>query len=104
MTERKSSAKKGFLPKLRGLMEALGDRYQRVLHVIDEALDSDNLKDRIWAVDWILKRSPAPESLAESPGKKTRKAPDPAELDRLSDAELLARIRRMLGDTDGGDA
>jgi|GEM_PF-2347950 hypothetical protein len=104
MTPRKPTAKKGLLPKLKSFLDALGDRYQRALQVIDEALDSESLKDKIWAVDLILKRAPAPEpspkniateNKTDSPRPLTRE-----ELDQLSEAELLKRIRDALGEAD----
>lgn len=101
MNNRPPSTKRktGLLPKLKGLFEALGDRYQRVLQVIDEALASDNLKDRIWAVDWILKRTPdpAPPEPSKSARQKARQETlSPESLAKMNDAELLARIRTYL--------
>lgn len=99
MTLRKRPSKTGLLPKLKGFLDALGDRYHRVLQVIDEALESDSLKDRIWAVDLILKKTPtdAP-ALKENTSKQ--KAMQPSELAALSDSELLARIQGYLKDLD----
>jgi hypothetical protein len=100
MSGKKAPVKKGLLPKLKGFLEGLGDRYHRVLQVIDEALASESLKDKIWAVDLILKRTPPPEALSDIP-KSNRSAagtPDLSELEQLSDAELLARLRQHLGD------
>ncbi|MGE0201393.1 MAG: hypothetical protein AB7P76_10545 [Candidatus Melainabacteria bacterium] len=57
------------------MMAAMKDRTHRVLQVIDEALDSENLKDRIWAVEQILKRikpgeiEPPPPPSGEAPGE-----------------------------------
>lgn len=104
MTPRKPTTKKGLLPKLKSFMNALGDRYQRALQVIDEALASENLKDKIWAVDLILKRTPAPDTEAKL--KTSSEQPEapapltPEELAELSEAELLKRIREALGDGD----
>jgi hypothetical protein len=102
MNGRKTPAKKGLLPKLKGFLEGLGDRYQRVLQVIDEALASESLKDKIWAVDLILKRTPPPESLSGSlkSNRAASEKPELPELEQLSDAELLARLRQHLGDTE----
>lgn len=102
MTPRKPTAKKGLLPKLKSFLDALGDRYQRALQVIDEALDSESLKDKIWAVDLILKRTPVPEPKTKAEASKTD-SPQPMtreELDQLSEAELLKRIRDALGEGD----
>lgn len=98
MSGKKPTARAGFLPKLKGFLEGLGDRYQRVLQVIDEALASDNLKDKIWAVDLILKRTPSVEPGKEVNGKQPA-ASKPADLEKLSEAELLARLRALLDDT-----
>lgn len=99
MPPRKSPGKKGLLPKLKSFLDALGDRYQWALTVIDEALASDNLKDKIWAVDLILKRAPAPPDTnanhADTAATRTQEA-DPQALAQLSEAELLKRIRAYL--------
>lgn len=96
MTLRKRPSKTGLLPKLKGLLDALGDRYHRVLQVIDEALESDSLKDRIWAVDLILKKTPTDaQTLKESHVKKDSTL-NASELEALSDSDLLARIQKHL--------
>lgn len=106
MTPRKQPVKPsktmGLFPKLKRFWEALGDRYQRALQVIDEALASDNLKDKIWAVDLILKKTPA----SDTTNTKSVNIPDepeepilsPGDLEQLSDAELLSKIRVHLKD------
>lgn len=88
------SDKSGLLPKLKGFMESLSDRYHRVLQVIDEALASESLKDKIWAVDLILKKTPNPETVRKSTEKKL----DPTTLAQMDDAELLRQIRGHLKD------
>ncbi len=95
----KAVNKPGLLPKLKTFLNGLADRYQRVLQVIDEALASDSLKDKIWAVDLILKRTPM-----ETPATKgqTIKPPAAENLETLNEAELLARIRKHL--SSGGDS
>jgi hypothetical protein len=102
VTPRKAPVPKGLLPKLKGFLEALGDRYHRALQVIDEALASDNLKDKIWAVDWILKRLPT-SSVAElepktptADQKNAAKVLKLAQLQTLNESELLNRIRGYL--------
>lgn len=102
MSPRKSTSKTdGLLPKLKHFLEALGDRYQRVLSVIDEALSSDSLKDKIWAVDLILKRTPAAPPAAEAAkpdlADDADALPDP---EKMSDAELLSQLRKYLKDQD----
>lgn len=96
MPPRKTPAKKGLLPKLKSFLDALGDRYQKALQVIDEALASDNLKDKIWAVDLILKRTPASEAADKKESSAQSKALDAKTLDTLSETELMSRIRILL--------
>ena len=45
------------LKPVKRLITALQKRYKHILHVIDEALQSQNIKDKIWAVEQIIKRS-----------------------------------------------
>ncbi len=45
------------LKPVKRLISALQKRYKHILHVIDEALQSENIKDKIWAVEQIIKRS-----------------------------------------------
>lgn len=100
MKPKKITPSTGLLPKLKHLLDALSDRYNRVLGVIDEALDSESMKDKIWAVDLILKRTPT-EDPAPTSGKKGKKADaslDPAELEQLSEQELLNRVRSYIKD------
>ena len=84
---------------------ALGERYQRVLQIIDDALNSECFTERRWAVELWLKRSATAdaEPLAEPPArrKKKNKPPTPQELEALSDGELLARIQGHLKDWAG---
>ena len=60
---------------------ALGARYQRALQVIDEALESENFKHKIWAVDRILKSIKSCTSAAQKNkrlAEPTKKAAEPA--------------------------
>jgi hypothetical protein len=100
MKPKKIPPQTGLLPKLKNLLDALSDRYQRVLGVIDEALDSDSMKDKIWAVDLILKRTPtdSPATPASGKGKKTESTLSPADLEQLSEQELLNRVRTYIQD------
>lgn len=95
MTPRKAPASKGLLKRL---WEALGDRYHRVLQVIDEALASDNFKEKTWAVDWILKHAPQEDKAENQARHKAERAPSPQELDAMSEEELLTHIRHHLKD------
>jgi len=98
----------GLLLPMQALLEALGARYQRAMKVIDEALDSENFKEKVWAVDWILKRGKTAidEELAlnaaltaSSENRDADSTATPAEdLSKLSDGELLTRIRGYLKD------
>lgn len=90
----------GILPKLKMLLDALTDRYHRVLGVIDEALASESMKDKIWAVDLILKRTPTEESATATPRQSKKEAAllEPAELEQLSEQELLNRVRGYIKD------
>jgi hypothetical protein len=97
MSPQKTPGKRGLLPKLKGFMDALGERYHRVIQVIDEALASESLKDKIWAVDLILKRTPGPEALPTSKPEAEAET-TPADLASLSETELLAEIRKHLKD------
>jgi hypothetical protein len=91
----------GLLPKLKNLLDALAERYNRVLGVIDEALDSESMKDKIWAVDLILKRTPPCEDAtppSTPKGKKGSASLEPADLEQLSEQELLNRVRAYIKD------
>jgi hypothetical protein len=95
---RKPPNKKGFLPKLKAFMEGLGDRYHRALLVIDEALASDNLKDKIWAVDLILKRTPSVETDSQPKQRKGHDILSTEAISQLSDTELVEQIRGYVKD------
>ncbi len=100
MKPKKLPPQTGLLPKLKNLLDALSDRYQRVLSVIDEALDSESMKDKIWAVDLILKRTPTdtPAPTPNGKGKKSDAPLNPADLEQLSEQELLNRVRTYIQD------
>lgn len=99
MKPKKMPPASGLLPKLKLLLDALADRYNRVLGVIDEALDSESMKDKIWAVDLILKRTPTEETgTSEKKTKKSASTLDPTELEQLSEQELLNRVRGYIKD------
>lgn len=100
MKPKKILPQTGLLPKLKNLLDALSDRYQRVLGVIDEALDSDSMKDKIWAVDLILKRTPTdtPSTPTDGKGKKADAQLNPTDLEQLSEQELLNRVRSYIQD------
>ena len=101
MKPKKIPPTSGIFPKLKSFLDALSERYQRVLGVIDEALDSESMKDKIWAVDLILKRSPVEDTATNANDKKNKKttsALDPAELEQLSEQELINRVRTYIKD------
>ncbi len=95
MTPRKT----GLMAKLKRFMEALSDRYHRVLQIIDEALASEDFKEKKWAVDLILKGAETPDkpsrvkSQARPALPATESEPDPA---LLSEEELIRHIRARL--------
>ena len=103
-TSRKAATPKGLLPKIKNFIDALGDRYHWALKVIDEALASDNLKDKIWAVDFIFKRLPTPTGTELEPKappaeeKKAKRALTLAQMQALQETELVNRIRGYLKD------
>ncbi len=84
------------------LMEAFQKRVHQIVEVIDEALGSDELKHRIWAVELLLKRF-APEKAPASKPARSPKQPPLPDLSSLSDEELMARIRRLLHEEDFGE-
>ncbi len=86
---------------LRKLMEAFHKRFHRIIEVIDDALNSEQLKDRIWAVEQMLKRvklDAIPESFKN---KKNPKNKD-KKITELSDDELLKEIKKIIK-SDGQD-
>lgn len=98
--------KKRVFDTLADMVVALKDRFSKVLQVIDDALDSENIKDRTWAVDIILKRLGMESALTANPSGKPAKADKRAiaqEVDALSDDELLTRIREQLHPEHHGD-
>lgn len=101
MTPRKS----GLVTHIKRFMEAMGERYQRALQVIDEALHSEDFKERKWVVDLLLKWVPdlpaTPQGSKPEPGKPAARDPL-ADIDTslMSDQELLRTIRAAL-DGDG---
>jgi hypothetical protein len=104
MAPRKVSIPKGLIPKVKSFWERLSDK---VLHVIEEALASENFKEKTWAVDWFFKHLPAAEPKAATPaGKKGGSAQSEGgtevesilALEAMSEEELLGRIRDHLKD------
>lgn len=99
MASRKGTAPEGFLTVLKAFWAGLGARSHRIWQVIDEALSSDNLKDKIWAVDWLFKHLPVAEPEAKATRAKRGEKPIPLpELEAMSEEELLTRIRHHLKD------
>ena len=110
-TENESTALKTATRKVlspfKKMAKAFSERYQDVMRVIDEALTSENLRERIWAVDQILKRANPDKADAEPKTrvqKQMEQQPDSAvdkasgNLSVLSDEELLLRIEAYLYD------
>ena len=110
MTSDKKTARKGLLPApMQALLASLGARYHRALQVIDEALDSENFKEKTWAVDLILKRGKSAAAddelsidaalLSSSASvDHVAEAMPEEDLSQLSESELLTRIRGYLKD------
>ena len=82
-------------------INALKERYQQVLKVIDDALESESLKDRIWAVEQILKRT-KPENTEEnnqtkiSQAGKTNICMSQKQLEKMSEKELAKILQDFL--------
>ena len=96
-------AKAKWLGKLKQFMEALSERYQRVLQIVDDALASDDFKEKKWAVDLILKgqdeiaaERKAAKAAKGQPAKPVAQRPEWLDVSLLSDEELLRRIRDSL--------
>ena len=94
MSPEKKPGGKTVMGGMKRFMQALADRYHKILEVIDEALASESLKDRIWAVELLLKRA-KPEEAPEPAPKKRGKSAGKLPAD-LSDAELLAAVEEVL--------
>ena len=75
-------------------MEAFQKRCYRIIEVIDDALNSENLRDRIWAVEQLLKRI----KLENTSSSKKEYKLHPTTLKGLSDEELMNNIQEMLTD------
>lgn len=90
----------------KSLVAALKQRFARVLQVIDEALNSPEFRERIWAVEQILKRLKPNEKAREKSATRPAKKKKPAvreDFSALSEPELLAKIQALLDkDTDHG--
>lgn len=86
------------------LINALQQRLHHIVAVIDDALHSEQLKDRIWAVEQLFKRLKLEDLPASHPKPsptrsgtpKTEPPLSPAQLANLSDAELEARLLQLL--------
>lgn len=84
------------------LMEAFQKRVHQIIEVIDEALGSEELKHRIWAVELLLKRF-SPEKNATANSTRSSKQPTLPNLSKLSDNELMSRIRHLLENPTQGE-
>ncbi|MDH4378762.1 MAG: hypothetical protein QE263_02505 [Vampirovibrionales bacterium] len=79
------------------LADALQQRWKSIVHVIDEALQSESLKDRIWAVEQLLKRLKPDSDATPTPSHpNTPPLLSPKQLQRLSDDELMTAIEGYL--------
>ena len=77
------------------LMQAFMSRLEHIVEVIDDALSSENLRDRIWAVEQMLKRLKIDDKLLEP---KTSDDDENAlnQLGQLSPTQLMRRIDDLL--------
>ena len=79
------------------LADALQQRWKSIVHVIDEALQSESLKDRIWAVEQLLKRLKPDSDSSPTPTANAYPPPlTPKQLKSLSDEDLMATIEGYL--------
>jgi hypothetical protein len=79
------------------LADALQQRWKSIVHVIDEALQSESLKDRIWAVEQLLKRLKPDTDAAPTQTHANAPVPlSPKQLQSLSDDDLMAAIEGYL--------
>ncbi|MEB3206240.1 MAG: hypothetical protein VKK59_02680 [Vampirovibrionales bacterium] len=82
----------------RKLITSLKSRVSKVLAVIDDALHSDSLRDRIWAVEQILKRiMPDKAAKLESLMPPRRSGKALKDVSRLSDDDIMSELRDLLG-------
>jgi hypothetical protein len=88
--------KKGLVPRLKDFWTALGERYHRVLQVVDDALSSENLKERAWAVDVILKKMSVAEKQSLQAEARVKPELTPEEIRQMDAETLMARIRDYL--------
>ena len=82
------------------LADALQQRWKSIVHVIDEALQSESLKDRIWAVEQLLKRlKPDTDATPVASAQAYPPPLSPKQLQALNDDELMAAIEGYLTPT-----
>lgn len=86
---------------LHSLFKGLQQRASHIIQVVDDALSSDNLKDRIWAVELLMKRlRPADDDNAKrEKAEKKRKLPSSKKINAMTDEELHAAINQLLEDS-----
>lgn len=105
---KKNSVDSGMIPKMRQFLIDLAKRYQSVLRIIDEALQSENFKDKTWAVELILKRLPFGQSGSDADkelkkkGSSVQRLPVASSQDiaSMSDEALLQEIQSYLNPSD----
>ncbi len=83
------------LKPVKRLITALQKRYKHILHVIDEALQSENIKDKIWAVEQIIKRSQLDKAIDSALESAMASAQDKAFANRQkTDAETKVNSKQ----------
>lgn len=81
---------------LAALLKTLQQRATHIVTVVDDALNSDNLRDRIWAVELLVKKLNPFDHLAKTTDATTSKPPSPKTIATMDDKALQAAIDRML--------
>lgn len=87
-------------PLLSQLMTAFQQRYEDILDVIDDALESENMKERIWAVEQILKRCKSPNTAktkSTNPTQGQATVKKPLDLSHLTQEQLWAELDALFG-------
>lgn len=83
-------------PVVANLLKALQERVHQIIGVIDAALQSENLRDRIWAVELLIKRLNPGEHDEKTPKKPTKTKPSNKKIQTMTDSELQAAIADLL--------
>lgn len=76
----------------------LKNQCSRVLAVIEDALDSENIKERMWAVELLIKRFGVEKIFGspDEPEARTLSEQKITDFSQLSDAQLMAQLEAFL--------